>query len=395
MKKILSILLVIALILMFSACGTEEVSSSETNVGLSSEVVDSSSQNLKPNIGESSKVNTEQNSTIGLSSSDTPHTHTFKKATCTAPSTCECGKTKGEPLGHDFNKATCTEAGKCSICGEEKGEPLGHTFKNATCTEPKTCVICDAKEGEPLSHNYKESRFEGNCLQKGYIDRICTRCRESSIEYLGTSEHTYVEYYEQDSNMQHKKIYTCQICSHSYSEYYEHNYGDWITVKEATASEQGQRSCECSTCGYVKTETIPKTQPSENTTPTTPSVSQGDYLNQVLELVNAERQKAGLSPLQYYSAGQSFADIRASEIVTKFSHTRPDETQWHTVLDGLDYRMCGENIAYGYKTPETVMNGWMNSEGHKANILEASFTHIIVGYDASSKAWVQLFLGLR
>jgi uncharacterized protein YkwD len=60
---------------------------------------------------------------------------------------------------------------------------------------------------------------------------------------------------------------------------------------------------------------------------------------------------------------------------------------------GLSYRTAGENIAYGYTTPQAVVNGWMNSSGHRANILSASYTQIGVGYVAQGNYWTQMFLG--
>lgn len=59
---------------------------------------------------------------------------------------------------------------------------------------------------------------------------------------------------------------------------------------------------------------------------------------------------------------------------------------------GISYRSAGENIAKGYKTPEAVINGWMNSPGHSANILNVSFTKIGVGYVASGNYWTQMFI---
>ena len=120
-----------------------------------------------------------------------------------------------------------------------------------------------------------------------------------------------------------------------------------------------------------------------------------NYKQAVFDLVNIERAKAGLSPLEYYTDGQLAADIRTNEITQKFAHERPNGTLCFTVFQeqGISYYSAGENIAWGYHTPEAVMCGWMNSEGHKANILNSSYTHLIVGYDANTNSWVQLFLG--
>lgn len=60
---------------------------------------------------------------------------------------------------------------------------------------------------------------------------------------------------------------------------------------------------------------------------------------------------------------------------------------------GLSYRSAGENIAYGQRTPSAVVTGWMNSSGHRANILNASFTQIGVGYSSNGNHWTQLFIG--
>ena len=116
-----------------------------------------------------------------------------------------------------------------------------------------------------------------------------------------------------------------------------------------------------------------------------------EYEWEVLKIVNKERMAEGLEPLTMYELIQLAADIRTEEIKELFSHTRPDGTDCFTVFDevGLSYWSAGENIAMGYWDPEDVMNGWMNSPGHRANILTASFAHIGIGFDDYS--WVQLF----
>lgn len=115
------------------------------------------------------------------------------------------------------------------------------------------------------------------------------------------------------------------------------------------------------------------------------------FTQQVADLVNQERAKVGLSPLTFDAELSRAAQIRANEIKTKFSHTRPNGTSCFTVLDecGIDYWGCGENIAYGDTTPAAVMEGWMNSPGHKANILNPNYTKIGVGFDQNH--WTQLF----
>ncbi len=115
----------------------------------------------------------------------------------------------------------------------------------------------------------------------------------------------------------------------------------------------------------------------------------------VLALVNSERAAAGLSVLALDSKLCALADIRAKEIVQSFSHTRPNGTSCFTVFkeNGVSYRSAGENLAYGQTSAKAVMNAWMNSSGHRANILGKNFGKIGIScYIANGRRyWVQLF----
>ena len=120
------------------------------------------------------------------------------------------------------------------------------------------------------------------------------------------------------------------------------------------------------------------------------------YAQEVMRLVNIERANAGLPALQMDAQLSAAAAVRAQEIDVSFSHTRPDGTSCFTVLKemGITYRACGENIAKGSPTPARVVEGWMNSAGHRANILNRNFTTIGVGvYEdaAGVMHWAQLF----
>lgn len=124
-------------------------------------------------------------------------------------------------------------------------------------------------------------------------------------------------------------------------------------------------------------------------------ISQSEYVNEVLRLVNKYRAENGLGALTLDSALCSAADVRAKEIKTAFSHTRPDGSSCFTVLSqlGINYGGAGENIAYGQSSPEEVMTAWMNSDGHRANILNSSFTKLGVGVYSSGGTlyWAQMF----
>jgi uncharacterized protein YkwD len=120
------------------------------------------------------------------------------------------------------------------------------------------------------------------------------------------------------------------------------------------------------------------------------------YVEQVVKLVNIERAKEGLAPLSIDKNLEKAAMVRANEIQTKFEHVRPNGTSFATVIkeNGATYRGAGENIAWGQKTPEEVVTGWMNSPGHRANIMNKNFVNIGVGNLQNSNGtqyWVQLF----
>ncbi len=117
------------------------------------------------------------------------------------------------------------------------------------------------------------------------------------------------------------------------------------------------------------------------------------YASEVLELVNQERSKNGLKPVTMTASLTDGAMLRAAESAVSFSHTRPNGEQCFTAFEWT--RAAGENIAYGQRTPAQVMNGWMNSSGHRANILSSNFTTIGIGcfeYNGTYY-WAQAFSG--
>ena len=127
-------------------------------------------------------------------------------------------------------------------------------------------------------------------------------------------------------------------------------------------------------------------------------VAQGDYKAQVVALMNQERANAGIGGISQNASLDAVAQIRAQEIAQSFSHTRPNGTSCFTVLDenGIAYMTAGENIAAGYGDPASVMSGWMNSPGHRANILNGSFGQVGIGYYTDPNSgygtyWVQIF----
>ena len=124
-----------------------------------------------------------------------------------------------------------------------------------------------------------------------------------------------------------------------------------------------------------------------------------DYRQEVLDLVNVERTKRGLQPLVMGDAKlTAAAQQRAEEIATVNSHVRPNGSKWYTVLGEYNVTdaAAGENAAWGSVSPAEVVNAWMNSEGHRANILDPEARAMGVGYYYNSSStwghqWIQLF----
>lgn len=147
---------------------------------------------------------------------------------------------------------------------------------------------------------------------------------------------------------------------------------------------------------------VATTKPTATPTPTKapvvttkPSTGVSNYASEVLRLVNEERAKEGLAALTTNTPLINAANKRAEETVKSFSHTRPNGTNFSTALAeyGVDYRTAGENIAYGQKTPQEVVTAWMNSPGHRANIMNSKFNKIGIGVHQSNGViyWSQLF----
>ncbi|MDO3682551.1 CAP domain-containing protein [Micromonospora sp. C28ISP2-4] len=119
-------------------------------------------------------------------------------------------------------------------------------------------------------------------------------------------------------------------------------------------------------------------------------------LQKVVTIVNQERAKAGCKALTVNAklnlAAQRHSQDQADH--QKMDHTGSDGSQpWDRVkAAGYSYRMVGENVAWNYQTPAAVMEGWMNSEGHRKNILNCSYTQIGVGVARSNGPyWTQVF----
>ncbi|MBE6029991.1 MAG: sporulation protein [Clostridiales bacterium] len=146
----------------------------------------------------------------------------------------------------------------------------------------------------------------------------------------------------------------------------------------------------------------PDNKPETESRPENPGnggpVNVSAYARQVAELTNDERSEAGLKDLRLSSELSEVAQRKAEDMRDNgyFSHTSPTYgTPFEMMTEfGISYKTAGENIAKGQRTPESVVDAWMNSKGHRDNILNTSYQKIGIGYctDASGNTyWVQMF----
>ncbi|WLR43387.1 CAP domain-containing protein [Bacillus carboniphilus] len=155
------------------------------------------------------------------------------------------------------------------------------------------------------------------------------------------------------------------------------------TPKEAPSQPEGET-------GDQETET-PNTDTNEET------ATLSDEVQQVIDLTNEERRKNGLSDLKADQELSAVAKAKSDDMQANnyFSHTSPNHgTPFEMMRSyGIDFNTAGENIAQGQPTAADVVEDWMNSEGHRKNILNGDYTHIGVGYNSNGHYWTQMFVG--
>ncbi|PFL01219.1 hypothetical protein COJ01_12215 [Priestia megaterium] len=154
--------------------------------------------------------------------------------------------------------------------------------------------------------------------------------------------------------------------------------------EEAKAPEQTQQNT--------------KAQQSENNDKAEQTKDASQFEQKVVDLVNQEREKQGLKPLTLNKKLSDVARTKSKDMMDKgyFDHNSPTYGSPFDMMKqfGIEYTTAGENIAKGQQSPEDVMNAWMNSDGHRKNILNPDFTEIGVGYvKGDTTYWTQQFIG--
>ncbi|MGD6817421.1 CAP domain-containing protein [Metabacillus sp. 84] len=139
-------------------------------------------------------------------------------------------------------------------------------------------------------------------------------------------------------------------------------------------------------------------QPDQNQQPGKPEAEDMTSIeNQVVQLTNKERQKNGLEPLKADNSLANVAQEKSDDMQENnyFSHTSPTYGSPFDMMKkfGQEYQTAGENIAQGQQSPEEVVNAWMNSQGHRENIMNSEFTNIGIGFNKEGNYWTQMFTG--
>jgi uncharacterized protein YkwD len=278
-------------------------------------------------------------------------------------------------VAYASNKGTCA----AKTCNTSKGA------KN--CTKTK----CMVYKNVDLS-NCKSTKSVVNKLRKNGLKNITLKnvddikALDNILDCIKDNECTNSSCSKADSV---KKIVTKQTDKATTTKKVTNN-----TTPKVTKTSKPATNTTTTTNKTVKPAT--STTVTKKPTTTSANTNMSSYASEVLKLVNQERAKAGLSALTTTSELTSAANKRAQETVQSFSHTRPNGSSFSTVLKefNVTYRAAGENIAYGQKTPQEVVTAWMNSPGHRANIMKADFGKIGIGVHKGSNGtiyWSQLF----
>lgn len=169
------------------------------------------------------------------------------------------------------------------------------------------------------------------------------------------------------------------------------------TKASTTAAPKKKNNSKTTTTTKAASKKPAAQTPAQNQTV---SGAQTGFESDMLKQVNAQRAKNGQSALTLNQSLCASARVRASEIAKDgcFSHTRPDDSGCFTAISGVSYRTAGENIAmgtWGYFGVDKIMDRWMNSEGHRANILNGNFSEVGFGCVVvnGNGYWVQIFIG--
>ncbi|MGN1401101.1 MAG: CAP domain-containing protein [Bacillus sp. (in: firmicutes)] len=231
---------------------------------------------------------------------------------------------------------------------------------------------------------------------------IITMAVTASITMAGFSGITKAEAASNSCNAVQNQVVKKKICSPVISKLCPNQSGNNGNINQNPNMEDSVIDTIPSPEQSVPEVSVPDTDTSisegeGNNGTTNETVSEiSAFEQQVIDLTNAERAKSGLEPLTLDKELSAVARKKSEDMQANsyFSHTSPTYGSPFDMMKqfGISYSAAAENIAQGQTTPEEVVNAWMNSEGHRANIMNTSYTHIGVGYVANGNYWTQMFI---
>ena len=354
MKRVKCIILIAILTLTMAACNTSAVTTSE-NVSSGSENAEVVS--LEEDSGNSQENSVEEEKEVSEQASD----EEIKE---------EQDSSKEDASDSENNSEEASEAEEVSEEEEISEEPEFTVEEHNAVLFVKKAV--NVRKGPSTDYEKIGGLNKGDQIQiTGIADTGWYQ-----IQYNGTTAYVASSYLMDEAS-----------------------YQAMIAEEEAAALAAQQAAAEQAAAEQAAAEQAAQQAAAEQAAQQQQQqVAQGDYKAQVVAIMNQERANAGVGGISQNASLDAVAQIRAQEIAQSFSHTRPNGTSCFTVLDegGIAYMTAGENIAAGYGDPASVMSGWMNSPGHRANILNGSFGQVGIGYYTDPNSgygtyWVQIF----
>lgn len=385
MKKILYSVLAAAMMLMLASCGKgseilDQSPSNKDNSATSDSGVSGESTDVSTSFEEANGSSAESTTSYGQTFPAVAEIETTKPEVSQTPEDTSVTMPVSTNPSTSDSKPQQTEANPKPQQTDANSKPQQTTAATQVTVQPSS-------ENPPHQHKYTKKIVEATCVSEGYTLYTCSCGDQYMDNGVGALSHDYIQtVVEPTCTTDGYSIYTCRRCNQQYeSDYiyaYGHSWGTWTVIKEPTVDSEGEEQMECSVCKETESYIIPKCE------------YMADYAFEVVKLVNEEREKAGLEPLTPITQFNEYAMLRSTEIVESFEHVRPDGSSPLDYVMEFDEIYCvGENIAMGQSSPEAVMNAWMNSPGHRANILYSDYNIIGVGcYQYRGRLyWTQIF----
>jgi uncharacterized protein YkwD len=302
------------------------------------------------------------------------------------------------------NYVDCNVYGYCSDCGSYESLCSAGTCGDceATANTNSDCGVCyDCQTGGDCENNTDcgvcyDCQTGGDCQTGTCPDVPVTEApvKETPTQTPTKNTQTQTTY---DINSLIRSILSRLFIQSDI------DFGDYIQIPQVTEPEPVETTpapVETQPKPVETTPTQPKPVQTQPTTPiTTMPVSDcEDYAVEMLAMINEARAEVGAPALKLSSELCNAANIRAKEISTSFSHTRPNGNSFYSVLDDIDYsgsRGSGENIAAGNSGVSATFKQWMESQGHYENMINTNYKYVGIGYYQTSSGykyhWVQIF----